>query len=66
MQYYLTCKICNTQNILAEYQGEFGFNAVHRLSEQEADIINKNSKIGMAKHLTIFHKENVRDLDSLL
>ncbi len=40
--------------------------SVHRLSEQEADIINKNSKIGMAKHLTIFHKENVRDLDSLL
>ena len=63
MQYYITCKICNTKNILAEYHGESGFNAVHRLSEHEADIKNKNSKNGMAKH-KIFHKENVGDPDS--
>ena len=59
VQYYITCKICNTKNILAEYHGESGFNAVHRLSE--ADIKNKNTKNGMAKHLAIFHKENVGD-----
>ena len=64
VQYYITCKICNTKNILAEYHGESGFNAVHRLSEHEADIKNKNNKNGMAKHLAIFHQENVGDPDS--
>ena len=64
VQYYITCQICNTKNILAEYHGESGFNAVHRLAEHEADIKNKNTKNGMAKHLEIFHKENVGDPES--
>ena len=64
VQNYITCKICNTQNILAEYHWESGFNAVHRLSEHEADIKNKNNKNGMVKHLIIFHKENIGDPDS--
>ena len=69
VQYYITCQIWNTKNILAEYHGESGFNAVHRLSEHEADIKNKNiknknTKNGMAKHLEIYHKENVRGPES--
>ena len=35
---------------------------MHRLSE--ADIKNKNTKNGMAKHLAIFHQENVGNPDS--
>ena len=66
VQYHITCKVCNTKNILAEYHGESGFNAVHRLSEHEAGIKNKNIKNGMAKHLAIFHKENVGDPDSFV
>ena len=56
--------VCRTKNVLAEYHGESGFNAVHRLSEHKADIKNKNTKHGMAKHLAIFHQENVGDPDS--
>ena len=51
-------------NILAEYQWEYGFNAVNRLSEHEVDIKNENTKNRVTKHLEIFHKENVENHDS--
>ena len=63
-QYYITCKVCRAENKLAEYHGETGSNAVHRLSEHEAAIVNKNTGNAMAKHLAIYHKENVGGLDS--
>ena len=62
-QYYITCKVCRAENKLAEYHGETGSNAVHRLSEHEAAIVNKNTGNAMAKHLAIYHKENEGDLD---
>ena len=63
-QYYIVCKVCRTKNVLAEYHGESGSNAVHRLSEHEAAITNKNTDNAMAKHLAIYHQENEGDPDS--
>ena len=63
-QYYIVCKVCRANNILAEYHGESGSNAVHRLSEHEAAIVNKNTGNAMAKHLAIFHKEKEGDPDN--
>ena len=57
-----TC--CRAKNILAEYHGESGSNAVHRLSEHEAAIANKNTGNAMAKHLALYHKEDEGDPDS--
>ena len=54
-QYYITCKVCRAENKLAEYHGETGLNAVHS---------NKNTGNAIAKHLAIYHKENVGGLDS--
>ena len=64
VQYHVTCKICSATNILAEYHGESGFNAVHRLAQHEDDIKHKRKKNAMAKHLDTFHPENVGDADS--
>ena len=63
-QYYIVCKVCRANNILAKYHGESGSNAVHRLSKHEAAIVNKNTGNAMAKHLAIFHKEKEGDPDN--
>ena len=63
-QYDIVCKVCRANNILAEYHGESRSNAVHRLSEHEAAIVNKNTGNAMAKHLAIFHKEKEGDPDN--
>ena len=60
-QYYIICKICRAENILA---GETGSNTVHKLTKHKAAIVNKNTGNAMAKHLAIYHKENVGGLDS--
>ena len=60
-QYYIICKICRAENILA---GETGSNTVHRLTKHKAAIVNKNTGNAMAKHLAIYHKENKGDPDS--
>ena len=57
--------VCRTKNVLAEYHGESGSNAVHRLSEHEAAIVNKNTGNAMAKYLTIYHHQNEGDPDSI-
>ena len=62
--YHVNCKICFATNILAEYHGESGFNAVHRLAQHEDNIRHKRKKNAMAKHLNTFHPENVGDADS--
>ena len=55
---------CSVTNILAEYHGESGDNAVHRLGQHEDAIKRKDKKNAMAKHLEIFHPENIGDPDS--
>ena len=66
MQYYVTCKVCTTTNILDEYHGESGFSAVHRLGQHEDDIKQKRTKNAMAKHLDTFHKDRTGDPDSFV
>ena len=61
VQYHITCKVTN---ILAEYHGESRDNAVHRLGQHEDVIERKDKKNAMAKHLDIYHCENIGDLDS--
>ena len=49
---------------MAEYHGESGFSAVHRLAQHEDDIRHKRKKNAMAKHHDTYHKDNVGDSDS--
>ena len=58
------CKICSATNILAEYHGESGFNAVHCLAQHEDNIRHKRKKNAIAKHLDNFHPEEVGDADN--
>ena len=66
VQYHITCKECSVTNILAEYHGESGDNAVHRLRQHEDAIKRKDNdkKNAMAKHLNIYHPDNIGDPDS--
>ena len=57
MQYYFTCKVFLSKNILAEYHGESWSNMVNRLL-RHANIVNKNIGNAMAKHLTVYHKKD--------
>ena len=66
VQYYVTCKVCATTNIMAEYHGESGFSAVHRLAQHEDDIKHKRKKNAMAKHLDTYHQDKVGDPDSFV
>ena len=43
VQYHITCKECSVTNILAEYHGESGDNAVHRLRQHEDAIKRKDN-----------------------
>ena len=63
VQYHVTCKECAATNILAKYHGESGDNAVHRLGQHEDAIKRKDKKNAMAKHLDIYHPENIGDPD---
>ena len=63
VQYQNTCKECSLTNILAEYYGESRDNAVHRLGQHEEAIKRKDKKNAMAKHLDIYHPENIGDPD---
>ena len=64
MQYHITCEVCTATNILVEYHGESGDNAVHRLGQHEDAIMRKDKKNAMAKHLEIYHPDNIGDPDS--
>ena len=66
VQYLITCKECSVTNVLAEYHGESGDNAVHRLSQHEGAIVRKDKKNAMAKHLDIYHPDNIGDPDSFV
>ena len=50
-------------NILAEYYGESGDNAVHRLGQPEDTIERKDKKNAMAKNLDIHHPDNIGEPD---
>ena len=63
VQYLITCKVCAATNILAEYHGESGDNAVHRLGQHEDAIKRKDNKNAMAKHLDIYHPDKSGDPD---
>ena len=63
VQYYITCKVCAVTNILVEYHGESGDNAVHRLGQHGDAIERKDKKNAMAKHLDIYHPDNIGDPD---
>ena len=64
VQYLITCKECAATNVLAEYHGESGDNAVHRLGQHEDAITRKDKKNAMAKHLDIYHPDKIGDPDS--
>ena len=64
VQYHITCKVCAVTNILAEYHGESGDNAVYRLGQHEDAIERKDTKNAVAKHLDIYHHDNIGDPDS--
>ena len=56
--------MCAVTNILAEYHGESGDNAVHRLGQHGDAIRRKDTKNAMAKHLDIYHEDNIGDPDT--
>ena len=66
VQYLITCKECSVTNVLAEYHGESGDNVVHRLGQHESAIARKDKKNAMAKHLDIYHPDNIGDPDSFV
>ena len=55
---------CAETNILAEYHGESGDNAVDRLGQHGDAIRRKDTKNAMAKHLDIYHEDNIGDPDT--
>ena len=63
VQYLITCKECAATNILAEYHGESGDNAVHRLGQHEDAIMRKDKGNAMAKHLDMYHPDNIGEPD---
>ena len=62
VQYHITCKVCAQTNNLAEYHGESRDNAVHRLGQHEVAIEKKDTKNAMAKHMDIYHPDNIGTL----
>ena len=48
------------------HHGESGDNVVHRLGQHESAIARKDKKNAMAKHLDIYHPDNIGDPDSFV
>ena len=49
------------RNTKLEYFGESGFSAIHRTSQHAKDIVAKNSKNALSKHIEIYHQDRVGD-----
>ena len=53
-----SCKLCEKNNLRAEYHGETGYSAYTRTQEHAKEIKNQDSNNAFAKHLAAVHPEN--------
>ena len=58
-----SCKLCEKNNLRAEYHGETGYSAYTRTQEHAKEIKKQNSNNAFAKHLAAVHLENKGNLE---
>ena len=59
--YQGVCTVCETNNIIATYEGECGDSGVARAGEHRDAIANNDEKNAFAKHISNFHPERAGD-----
>ena len=62
--YNIKCKLCEEKGIDASYEGETGDNLVWRQMLHAESVKGKNLSNGLAKHLQLYHKQNVGDINN--
>ena len=62
--YNIKCKLCQEKGIDASYEGESGDNLVWRQLQHAESVKGKNLSNGLAKHLQLFHEDNVGDINN--
>ena len=56
--YKWSCKLCEKNDLRAEYHGETGYSAYTRTQEHAKEIKKQESNNAFAKHLAAVHPEN--------
>ena len=62
--YHIKCKLCAENGIDASYDGETGDNLVWRQILHARSVKGKVLSNGLAKHLQLYHRENVGDINN--
>ena len=63
-EYQGECLLCGANNVLATYDGESGFCCAYRADQHASDIRSQDTSNAFAKHLNIYHPDNVGDVDA--
>ena len=64
VHYSGTCKVCADQGLVAMYNGESGRSAYYRTKQHKSDICSKRTSNAFAKHLELFHQNEVSKPES--
>ena len=62
--YSAICKLCAEKGVNAIYNGESGRSAYFRSKQHKSDITNCRTSNALAKHLEIYHKNDVGNTDA--
>ena len=63
-EYMGVCVLCEAKGVKTEYRGETGYSARHRFEEHRDSILNNVTSNAFAKHLSIFHPENIGNVSA--
>ena len=61
VHYSGVCVLCENDGIIAKYDGESGRSGYYRTKQHLSDINNRDTKNAFAKHLQLYHPDNVGD-----
>ena len=61
--YNIKCKLCAENGVDASYEGETGDNLIWRQKQHAECVKGKVLSNGLAKHLQLYHKDNVGDIN---